>query len=49
MIISVILLFVIWTWGFTPLWVNIVASSLIGVYLSLQVLKIVLELVYDED
>lgn len=28
---SAALLFIIWTWGITPLWVNIVVTSLVGV------------------
>lgn len=29
---SIILIFIVWTWGLTPTWVNIVTTVICGLY-----------------
>lgn len=33
--LSASLIFIIWTWGLTPLWVNIVVTCLLGINLMI--------------
>lgn len=45
MTITIILLLILWSWGLTPLWVNIAATVLIGIKISLKLLKLILEFI----
>lgn len=38
---SILMIFILWTWGLTPLWVNIVGTVLMG-------LKILINLFCDD-
>ena len=38
---SILMIFILWTWGLTPLWVNIVGTVLMGI-------KIVCSIVDDD-
>ena len=33
----IIMLLILWTWGLTPLWVNIVATTLCGINLIMKI------------
>lgn len=48
MIFSIIMLIIIWTWGLTPLWANVIISVILGLTISLLTLRVVLRLVYDD-
>lgn len=46
-VLNIIMLLVIWTWGLTPTWVNIISTILISIFLFLQFLKGVLAVCKD--
>jgi len=39
MLLTILVVIVLWTWGLTPLWVNIVGTVLIGIKILLYCLK----------
>lgn len=43
LIMSIIILLIVWTWGITPLWVNITISGLLWLYFTLKVLLFFIE------
>ena len=40
---STLLIMILWTWGLTPLWVNITGTILLGIRILLKILKIMIE------
>lgn len=35
---SILMIFILWTWGLTPLWVNVVGTVLMGVKILINLL-----------
>ena len=33
------LIFIVWTWGITPVWVNVVATALLGISILNDILE----------
>lgn len=44
---NVLMILILWTWGITPLWVNIAGTCICGFRWVIQFLKAVLETVND--
>jgi hypothetical protein len=40
---SIITIFVLWTWGLTPLWVNITGTVILGLRMILKVLMALID------
>lgn len=40
---SAILIMILWTWGLTPLWVNIVGTCILGSKIALKTIVALLE------
>lgn len=43
---SILLIFILWTWGLTPLWVNITGTVILGTRAILEITKDILESVF---
>ena len=39
---------ILWTWGLTPLWVNIVGSVLLGIKISISIIKEIIKIVKEK-
>ena len=44
---TILLIMILWTWGLTPLWVNIVGSVLLGLKLSISIIKEIIEIIKE--
>ena len=44
-----IILLILWTWGLTPLWVNIVCSVLLGIRMALLTARYIIKFVRDDE
>lgn len=49
MLLTILVVIVLWTWGLTPLWVNIVGSVLMFILFLIKITKMVVSVVYQED
>lgn len=49
MLLAILVVIVLWTWGLTPLWVNIVGSVLMFMLFSIKVVKMVVSVVYQDE
>ena len=45
---TILLIMILWTWGLTPLWVNIVGSVLLGLKLSISIIKEIIKIVKEK-
>lgn len=45
---TILLIMILWTWGLTPLWVNIVGSILLGLKFSISIIKETIEIVKEK-
>lgn len=45
---SIVAILVLWTWGLTPLWVNITGSILLGLKIAFSILKDILEIAKEK-
>lgn len=45
---TILLIMILWTWGLTPLWVNIVGSVLLGLKLSISIIKETIKIVKEK-
>ena len=45
---TILLIMILWTWGLTPLWVNIVGSVLLGFKLSISIIKETVKIVKEK-
>lgn len=44
-----LIIMVLWTWGLTPLWVNIVGTVFAGIALFFKFLKLIIALLKEGD
>ncbi len=44
---TILLIMILWTWGLTPLWVNIVGSVLLGLKLSISIIKEIIKIIKE--
>ena len=49
MMLSILLIMILWTWGLTPLWVNIVGTVFAGIALFFKFLKLIITLFKEGD
>lgn len=49
MMLLILLIMVLWTWGLIPLWVNIVGTVFAGIDLSFKFLKDVIAILKEGD
>ena len=47
MLIMVLLIMILWTWGLTPVWVNIVGTIFAGVSIFLRLLKLLIAIIKE--
>lgn len=45
---TILLIMILWTWGLTPLWVNIVGSVLLGLKISISIIKETIKIVKEK-
>lgn len=47
--ISILFIMILWTWGLTPLWVNIVGSVFMFMLITIKITKMVVSVVYQDE
>ena len=45
---TLLIVMILWTWGLTPLWVNIVGSVLLGIKISISIIKEIIKIVKEK-
>jgi hypothetical protein len=49
MLLTILVVIVLWTWGLTPLWVNIVGSVLMFILFSIKAARMVASVVFQNE
>lgn len=49
MLVAAVIVMILWTWGLTPLWVNIVGSVFMFMLITIKLTKIVVSVVYQDE
>lgn len=44
---SILVILILWTWGLTPLWVNLTGTILLGLRMMAYILKLVIGIVKE--
>lgn len=45
---SIVAILVLWTWGLTPLWVNIIGTILLSLKIAFSILKDIVEITKEK-